>query len=245
MNFDKFKGFFHESWYDKVKRFIESEECDEIYRFLKTESGKGKKIAPISSLTYRAFKETPLKDVKVVLLGYCPYHTFVDGSPVADGLMFSCSVTGKQQPSLELFLSGIEDDVHNGLSLSWYKGITDLTYLAKQGVLLLNSALTVEKDKPGSHQDIWLPFTKYILEQCIAFSSIPVVLIGREAQIFEAVLEQWKHPHVFKLSHPSYSARIGEKWDTKGVFTQINQILKDTNNYEIMWLDENFDQPPF
>lgn len=245
MNFDKFKGFFHESWHDKVKRFIESEECNEIYRFLKMESGKGKKIAPISSLTYRAFKETPLKDVKVVLLGYCPYHTFVDGSPIADGLMFSCSVTGTQQPSLELFLNGIEDDLYDGLSLNWYKGTTDLTYLAEQGVLLLNSALTVEKDKPGSHQELWMPFTKYILEQCFAYSGIPIVLIGKQAQDFEGVLEQYHHPHIFKLTHPAYAARLGEKWETNGVFTQINKILKDTNNYEIRWLNEENDDPPF
>lgn len=88
MLWDKFKDQFHESYWGKIKPFIESKECDEIYRQLKDLSQRGRKIAPISSLTFRAFKETPLDEIKVILMGFCPYHTFTYGvTPVADGLI--------------------------------------------------------------------------------------------------------------------------------------------------------------
>ena len=103
MLWDKFKDYFHESWHESIRPFIESKQCDEIYAYLKAESRRGKKIAPLSSDTYRCFKETPLDKMKVVLLGMCPYHTQFNGVPVADGLLMGCSTTGKLQPSLEQF----------------------------------------------------------------------------------------------------------------------------------------------
>jgi len=76
MIWEKFVDFFHESWHEKMRPFIESEECDKIYAFLKTESKRGKRIAPLSHNVFRCFKETPLTDVRVILVGMCPYHTF-------------------------------------------------------------------------------------------------------------------------------------------------------------------------
>lgn len=242
MVFEKFKDFFHPSWWEKIQPFIESKECDKIYEFLKKEARRGKKLAPPSHLTYRAFLETPLSDLKAVLLSYCPYHSFINGLPVADGLAFSCSVTGKQQPSLSKFIEGIENDVYSGLNLNYDKNLTDLTYLAKQGVLLWNSALTVEMNKPGSHQELWLPFTKYVLEHCLSYTGVPIVFIGKDAQIYEKCVSPLTHGHIFKLEHPAFAARMDQEWETKGVFTKINQIVKQNNNYEIDWLNE---KPPF
>lgn len=239
MNWDNFKDYFHESWHAKMKPFIESEECDKIYAYLKKRSKEGKQIAPLSTLTFRAFLETPLNQVKVVLLGYCPYHTFYRGVPVADGLAFSCSITGKQQPSLQKFVEGIEKDAYNGLNLEYDKKMSDLSYLAKQGVLLLNSSLTVEKDKPGSHQELWKPFTKYVLEECLAYKGIPVVFIGKDAQKFQKSVSPLTHGYSFKIEHPAAAARMSDVWDTQGVFTKINQIIKENDPKDfILWLDE-------
>lgn len=244
MNFDKFKHQFHPSWHNKIKPFIESKECDKIYEFLKKESKRGKKIAPDSRNTYRAFLETPLNEVKVVLLSYCPYHTFTyEHVPVADGLAFSCSITNKLQPSLEKFYEGIEDDLYNGLNLNYDKN-PDLSYLAKQGVLLLNSALTVEANKAGSHQDTWHSFTKYVIEECLAYTGVPIVLIGKDAQIFERYMTPLTHGYIFKIEHPSFAARSHAQWETQGVFKKINIILKQCNNFTINWLNED-DKPPF
>ena len=162
MNFEKFKELFHESWHNKIQPFIESEECDAIYKFLKAESQRGKKIAPLSSNVYRCFAETPLDDVKVVLLGMCPYHTLKHNAPVADGLLMGCRNTMELQPSLKQFYDAIERELYNGLAVMAYKD-PDVTYLAKRGVLMLNAALTTEINKAGSHIELWEPFTKIYL----------------------------------------------------------------------------------
>ena len=159
MNWELFKDCFHESWHSKMQPFIESEECDNIYKYLKSESKRGKKIAPLSSVIYRCFKETSLDDVKVVMVGMCPYHTFYNDQPVADGLLMGCSVTNKLQPSLLKFYEGVEKELFNGLNLTYQK-LPDVSYLAKQGVLMFNAALTTEMNKAGSHIELWEPFTK-------------------------------------------------------------------------------------
>ncbi len=86
MNWELFQDQFHESWHRKMQPFIESEKCDKIYEFLKKESKRGKQIAPLSSDTFRCFRETSYDDLKAIFVGMCPYHTFRNGKPVADGL---------------------------------------------------------------------------------------------------------------------------------------------------------------
>lgn len=236
MDWNKFKDNFHESHHVKMKPFIESEECDRIYAFLKKEALRGKKIAPISSLTWRCFKETPLDEIKVVLAGYCPYHTFYNGSPVADGLAFGCSITRRLQPSLEKFYEGLEIELHNGLNLQYTKN-PDVIYLAKQGILMYNVALTTEKDKAGSHLEVWEPFVKYFFEHIVGYTGIPVIFLGKEAQKYEKYVTPFTH--TFKLSHPSYAARTSSEWETNGVFTKVNKIVYENNGYKLRWLDED------
>jgi uracil-DNA glycosylase len=239
MFWDKFKDHFHESWHDVIRPFIESKECDDIYAFLKSEGRRGKKIAPLSSNTFRCFKETPLDEMKVVLLGMCPYHTQFNGEPVADGLLMGCSITGKLQPSLEQFYNALEKDLHNGLNLTYEKN-PDVLYLAKEGVLMLNAALTTEVNKAGSHLSIWEPFIKYVFENAIASSKVPVVFLGKEASKFKRYMAPltWS----FELSHPASASYKNTDWDSEGVFTKVNRVLIDEKKTKIYWLDED---PPF
>lgn len=236
MLWDKFKDYFHESWHESIRPFIESEQCDEIYAYLKAESRRGKKIAPLSSDTYRCFKETPLDKMKVVLLGMCPYHTQFNGVPVADGLLMGCSVTEKLQPSLEQFYNALEKDCYNGLNLK-YKKNPDVKYLADQGVLMFNAALTTEINKAGSHLKIWEPFIKHVFEGPIAKSRVPVVFLGKEASKFKRFMGPltWS----FELSHPASASYKQTEWDSEGVFTKVNRILQDEKKTPICWLDED------
>lgn len=234
MNWDNFKQFFHESWHSKMKKFIESKECDEIYAFLKKESLRGKKIAPNSNLTWRCFLETPMDEVKVILAGFCPYHTFINGSPIADGLCMGCSVTGKLQPSLQYFYEGIENEMFDGLKLDYTKN-PDVSYLAKQGVLMYNAALTTEMGKAGSHLDIWEPFAKCFFQEVVGYSGIPVIFLGKEAGKCDKYVTPFTH--VFHLSHPAYAARMNTTWDTEKVFTKVGKIIKENNNFTVDWLD--------
>lgn len=236
MNWEKFKDQFHPSWHRHIQPFIESEACDNIYKYLKSESQRGKKIAPLSNNVYRCFQETSYDDLKVVMMGMCPYHTFKSGTPVADGLLMGCSVTRVLQPTLEKFYGGIETEVYKGLCVHCGKD-PDVSYLAKQGVLMLNAALTTEMNKAGSHIELWEPFTKYLLEEVINLAGVPIIFLGKDA----AKYKKYTNPFAptFTLTHPAAASYKQTDWDPEGVFIQVNKILKDNNDFEIHWLLES------
>jgi len=240
MIWDNFKLQFHESWHKKIQPFIESEDCDKIYSYLKFEGKRGKKLVPLSSLTFRCFLETPYDEMKMVLCGLSPYHTLRNRQIVADGLLMGCSSTGHIQPSLEQFYEALEKEFYNGLNVNYTKN-PDVSYLAHQGVLMLNASLTTELMKPGKHLEIWEPFMKYLFEECINITNIPIVFLGKEA----AKLEKYTAPFmwIFKLSHPASASYNNTEWDSGVTFRSVNKILKERNGFEIDWLGVN--QLPF
>lgn len=230
---------------NRFKKFFDDGGFDPIYERLKFDSLRGKRVAPLSTNVFRCFQETPIDEIKVVLVGYCPYYTFAGWSdkfspntdinkpskiyPVADGLALSCSVTKRLQPSLEQF--------YNALFLEFgVEGIKDpdLLYLAKQGVLLLNSALTTEEGKPGSHSEIWNPFMQYLFEEVLTTNGIPIILLGKEAQKLKRYIMPFTW--IFELPHPTSSAYNNSQWCSDQVFTNCNKILKDNNNTTINWV---------
>jgi len=211
MNWEKFKDHFHPSWHRFMQPFIESEACDNIYKYLKAESQRGKKIAPLSQNVYRCFYETPYDDLKLVMVGMCPYHSIKNGQYVADGLFHSikngqyvadgllmgCSTTGILQPSLIKFYDGVEKEVHNGLCVTCERP-ADVSFLAQQGVLMYNAALTTEINKAGSHIDLWEPFTKYLFEEVLAPTGTPILFLGKDASKYEKYVAPFTwHLHLY------------------------------------------------
>lgn len=226
------------TWWPKIKPFFMKGGLDGVYSVLKEEGRKGIKIVPKSDDTFRAFRETPIRRLRAVVMGFCPYHSVVNGVPVADGLAMSCSRTGILQPSLENFYDALEEEFNNGLCLECGRN-SDLAYLAHQGVLLFNSALTTHVGQPGKHQDLWEPFTAFVLGEIIALTGVPVVLLGHEAREFSGLFPAG-YP-VFELSHPaSVSYGKPRKWSSEGVFTKVNEIIKGSNGEEQMveWMME-------
>ena len=231
MKWESFKDKIHESWHDKLRPFIESEDCDKIYERLKFDSKRGKTIAPLSPNVWRCFKETPLDELKVVLMGLCPYHNLYNGSPVADGLLMGCSVTGKLQPTLDQFYYGIETELYNGLNLDWWRN-PNVEYLAHQGVLMLNAA---EINKAGSHLDVWEPFIKYLYENVINETNVPTVYFGKEAAKYKKYCAPFTWQ--FIVSHPASASYRGMDWDTEETFGKLNKIIWENHNDTIAWLD--------
>lgn len=229
LDWSKFEPMFSPEWSQIIKPFFDNEGFEPIYERLKFDSRRGKKLFPRSDDVFKMYKITKPSDIKVVMLLLCPYHTAYNGIPVANGIPMDCSNTGKLQPSLDLFYEGLFKDLG-------YEGEkpSSLSYLVEQGVFLTNVALTTEERKPGSHVDIWEPFTTYIFEKVIAPSMVPVVFMGVEANKFKKYLLpfQWS----FSLKHPASAAYNNEEYSTDKVFTSINKILKDTNNETINWI---------
>jgi uracil-DNA glycosylase len=226
------------TWWPRIRPFWAKGGFDPIYRHLKAEAKKGVKIAPASINTYRAFKETPFEELKAVVMCQDPYAKFINDQPIASGVAMDCSITARVQPTLQNFYNGIETELYNGLNLD-YINTYDLSYLSKQGVLLLNVALTVEKDRPGSHIATWAPFMGFLFQEVIASTGVPVLLLGREAATLKPLIE--KTNHVYTLPHPASAAYTGGKWDTKGTFMKINDNIYDSNKDTILWL--NIDAP--
>lgn len=234
LDWNDFQWKFHESWHRKIKPFFSEGGFDPIYDFLKSEAKRGKKIAPLSSDTFKCFKETAFDEVMLILVGMAPYHSFRNGKPVADGLLMSCSVNNYLQPSLENWYKALEHDYYNGVCASCVKN-PDLTFMAHQDVLLLNAALTTEENKPGNHAALWESFMKYLFEEVFDTLHVPIVFLGQEA----AKLEKYVAPFTwtFKISHPASAAYKGIDWDSEGMFKTIDKILIDNHGISIQWFD--------
>ena len=234
MEWEKFKNKFHESYHEIMQPFIESEECDAIYTFLKKESGRGASLAPQSINTFRVFKELPLQDIKCIFMFQDPYFVFKDNQTIATGVALDCSITKKLQPTLKQFYDGIENELYRGLSLKWNREQYDLSYLTDQGIMMLNASLTVEKNKAGSHKQLWKPFTDYIIEKIVNKYNIPIVLLGRDAQEYESQIDSI----ILKTSHPASASYNGGTWNTNGIFTHLNKIIWDNEEEIVLWLPD-------
>jgi uracil-DNA glycosylase len=232
MFWEKFKNKFHESYHEIMQPFIESNECDEIYKFLKSESSRGALISPSSINTFRVFKELALKDINCIFLFQDPYFVFKDNVPIASGVALDCSVHKKIQPTLRQFYNGIEDELYGGLNLEYNLTEYDLSYLTEQGVMMLNASLTVEKDKAGSHKQLWKPFTEYVIREIVNKYNIPIVLLGKDAQEYESLITS----DVLKASHPASASYNGGKWNTNDIFTKLNDIIWKQKEEIVLWL---------
>ena len=156
---------------------------------------KERPIFPPKNYILRALSLTDYNDVKVVILGQDPYH----GVGEANGLAFSVNDGIKLPPSLQNIYKELNSDLNIPIST---KG--DLTCWAKEGVLLLNTVLTVEKDRPASHKNLgWENFTDAIIKK-INEKDTPVVFIlwGNFAKSKKNLITNPKHL-IIESSHPS------------------------------------------
>ena len=186
---------------------------------------KHKTIFPPANRVFYALRETSYKDTRVVILGQDPYH----GVGEANGLCFSVNEGIKMPPSL----NNIYKELYSDLGIK--RTTTDLSDWAKSGVLLLNSVLTVEKDKPASHKMIgWEEFTDSIIKK-LNEKEEPVVFIlwGNFAK---SKAKYITNPHhlVISSSHPSpFSVNYG--FFGSRPFSKTNEFLKKHGLKEIEW----------
>lgn len=180
---------------------------------------------PMKQEVFNAIKLTPYKDVKVVIVGQDPYH----GIGEAHGLSFSV-LCKKLPPSLQNIYKELYDDLGIKPSSSG-----NLTCWAKEGVLLLNSVLTVEKDKPASHKDLgWQDFTDEIIKRVEKKDSAVVyILWGAFAKSKKSLITNPKH-YVIESAHPSpFSARYG--FFGSRPFSKCNKFLEENGLKPIDW----------
>lgn len=168
-------------------------EIEYITSFLETKEYL--EICPEQKNIFRCFRETSPEKVKFVLLGMDPYHNTINNIPVAQGLAFHLENQSKINPSLrniykELERSGFTVSQKDGNLLRW-----------TEFCLLLNTALTVEKSKPGSHSAVWKKFTELLIQYIDTnLTDVTFLLMGNHAQNFQKFIKKSK---VLVSSHPS------------------------------------------
>lgn len=198
----------------------------QILDFIKSEQAAGKKIYPPSNGAFNAFKYTAFADVKVVIIGQDPYH----GPRQAHGLCFSVQPGIAPPPSL----LNIFKELHSDLGLPIPKHGC-LESWAKQGVLLLNSVLSVEAGKPQSHANIgWERFTDKVISVLNEEKDGLIFLLwGSPAQRKGEKIDPNKH-YILKAPHPSplsaHRGFLGCKH-----FSKTNALLRQMNKSEINW----------
>lgn len=213
------------TWGAVLKDEIAKPYIQDLKRFLASEKTAGKIVYPPESEVFSAFLHTPFAQVKVVIIGQDPYH----GKGQAHGLSFSVAPQVPLPPSLRNIFLEIEQDLgippsQDGCLTSW----------ANQGVLLLNSILTVRANEAKSHNGIgWEQFTRAVVEKLLERED-PIVFIawGKSAQ----TLLEGKKPHhaILTAAHPSpYSAYSG--FFGCRHFSKTNALLEKWGKTPINW----------
>jgi len=182
-------------------------------------------VYPNIDNVFKAFSLTKFDDVKVVLIGQDPYH----GEGEANGLAFSLNENVKITPSLRNIFKELESD------LGIKRINKDLSGWAKQGVLLLNTILTVEKDKPLSHKDLgWQHITDFFIKYISDYkNNVVFILWGNESQKKESLIDKSKHL-IIKSAHPSPLSASRGFFGSKP-FSKTNEYLKKNNQSVIDW----------
>lgn len=215
----------NESWRACLAAEFSADYMQSLRQFLRSELQKGKTIYPHGSEIFNAFNHTPYDEVRVVILGQDPYH----GPGQAHGLCFSVREGVQPPPSLQNIFKEIKADL--GIEPPAHG---NLTKWADQGVLLLNTVLTVEQHKAASHRKKgWETFTDAVIRQLVARKQPMIfVLWGSFAQ---SKADMIKAPHVIlKAPHPSpLSAHRGFLGCRH--FSKINRQLQAWGQPEIDW----------
>lgn len=214
-----------ESWKAALAEEFEKPYFSSLVRCLHAEKAEGKVVYPPGRMIFKAFELTPVEKVKVVILGQDPYH----GPGQAMGLSFSVPDGIPAPPSLKNIFKEIESDL--GLRMS---GRTNLEKWAEQGVLLLNSILTVRGGEAASHSSIgWQQFTDAVIRYISGnLEGVVFLLWGNYARSKKALIDTSRH-HVLEAAHPSPLAR-GAFFGCRH-FSMTNSILLSEGKTPIDW----------
>ena len=221
-----------EEYFGRWMRVIDKRELESVLSKLGPEY-KRKPICPAQSNVFKAFEVCPYDKLKVVMLGQDPYPQ----KGVATGILFGNKEGTRDEdlsPSLQIIKeAAINFEIpHNCIIFD-----PTLESWAKQGILMINSALTVEMNKIGSHVMLWRPFIASLLKELSENETgIIYVLFGKQAQTFKPYINK-QFNTVLEENHPAYFARTGEAMPHT-VFEQISKLTKGMYGMPITWYQE-------
>ena len=215
-------------------KVIDLKEAD---RILKKLSSSDVPVCPPLKDVFKAFRLCPLDSLRVIVLGQDPYSNLRDNKPVATGIAFGNSKDTPMEsysPSLGIIRESVIDFTRQ-------HGITifdpSLEKWEEQGVLLLNSALTCQLGRVGSHTLLWWPFMKSLLTNLSCYhTGVVYILMGNQAQNLEPFINS-RFNHIIRIRHPSWYARNKTRMPSD-IWNEVNDILIGQNGYGIEWYKE-------
>ena len=215
----------HISWFKELKTEFKKPYMKDLRSFLAKEKLKNRIVCPESSKIFYSLMLTPLESTKVVIIGQDPYH----GEGQAQGLAFSVESDRAIPPSLVNIFKEIKSDMNIEPPIHG-----DLSNWSRQGVLLLNSVLTVEKGNPASHAGRgWEVFTDKIIEILNKRDGLVFLLWGAHAQKKGLTIDRRRHL-VLEAPHPSPLSAHRGFFGCKH-FSKTNKFLRERRDLEIQW----------
>jgi len=218
------------SWCNIIKKSLTSNDISHIDKIY---SEKDKNIYPPKNELFNAFKYFSINDTRVIILGQDPYHQ----SGQAHGLAFSVNPGITIPPSLRNIYNELKKEypfgqcdnsmqIQSGCLINW----------AKQGVLLLNTALTVEESKPGSHINFWKSITNNIIKEISNQCDHTIFMLwGKKAQLKAQYIQSDKH-YIINRAHPSPLSANRGGWFNEQQFMLCNKTLQQWGYNEIKWI---------
>ena len=221
-----------DSWQELMNKEMAQAYWPELMKFVSSEYQNGQCFPPQDQI-FKAFELTPLDQVKVVILGQDPYH----GPGQAHGLAFSVPEGVPKPPSLVNILKEVyKEDLNDFGTKSSKNRSGDLTHWAEQGVLLLNTVLTVSSGQAGSHQRMgWERFTNAVITEINdQLTGVVFMLWGRFAQQKIKLIDTSKHL-VLSSGHPSPLSANRSLWFGCDHFNKANDYLNQNGRVKINW----------
>lgn len=220
-------------WFKKLSPYLNEHFSNIISELKKSRNSSNLPIIPDAKNLFTAFNLTDLYEVKVVLIGQDPYHTIINNKKVAHGLAFSYIGDDIVPPSLKNIFKEIKTSIYNDGEVHDDFYNTDLTRWAKQGVLLLNTSLTVLEGSPNCHSKLWEDFTKEVFKILSTQTGIVYIFLGNESLKYCNYIEEHNN-HILKAGHPSpLNTKI--KFYGSGIFKKANDILIEKYGKGILW----------
>lgn len=225
------KNLFGIGWYNAMRTYLQSQDFANLGHWLMAER-KQKTVYPEQKNVFKAFQLTPYEKVKVVFLGLDPYIRKDQATGLSFGVELSENMM-KVPPSLKTIIKELESDLDT-LCLEFDYSLEGW---AKQGVLMLNTSLTVVEGQTNSHLQMWQPFTLEVIDAINDMNqNVIFILLGNTAQSYEKYLDP-ESTRIIKAPHPAAEAYAGGKAGFYGskIFSKCNSMLYMLEKEEINW----------
>jgi len=218
-------------WYNAMRTYLQSQDFANLGHWLMTER-KQRVVYPELKNVFKAFRLTPYEKVKVVFLGLDPYIRKYQATGLSFGVELSENMM-KVPPSLKTIIKELEEDLDT-LCLDFDYSLEGW---AKQGVLMLNTSLTVQDGQTNSHLHMWKPFTLEVIDAINDMNeNVIFILLGKTAQSYEKYLDP-DSTRIIKAPHPAAEAYAGGRAGFYGskIFSKCNSMLYMLGKEEINW----------